>query len=62
MAKTYHYHHQVFTDKSLHDLGNQIEAHMNEFHSQINHVYEYIYIEKVNGLYVALIVGKDEDL
>ena len=61
MAKTFHYHHKVFTDKSLHSLGHQIERHMNEHHCCDDKVCEYIYIEKVNGLYVALIIGKDEE-
>ena len=60
MAKTYHYHHTVFTDKSLHDLGNKIEAHMNSHHHSDEQVCEYIYIEKVNGTYHCLIIGKDQ--
>ena len=59
MAKTYVYHHKVLTDKSLHKLGDQIEAHMNVNHPDDDHPCEYIYVEKTNGLYVALIIGKD---
>ena len=61
MAKTFHYHHRVFTDKSLHELGNQLEAHMNEHHCCSDKQCEYIYIEKVNGVYTASVIGKDEE-